>query len=417
VPECSGKRIAIVGGGVSGLVTGHLLAAKHDVRVFEADDRLGGHANTVPVEIDSRQFLVDVGFVVFNERTYPRFTALLAGLGVPTRPTRMSFSVRSERDGIEYNGGSLAGLFAQRRNALRPAFLRMLADIVRFNRVARRTPDACDVPLGDFLRQGRFSRALSEWYVLPMVACIWSAPVGRVERFPVGPLVAFLRGHGLLDLFDRPLWRVVRGGAVRYVEALVAPFRERIRLGEAVRAVRRVERGVVVETARGTSEPFDEVVIAVHGDDVLALLANPTRAEHTAFEAFRYVENEVVLHTDERLLPRHTRARACWNALVPSAPDEPVRVTYVMNLLQGLGAPRAICVSLNCNEAIAPTCVIRRLRYRHPLLEPATLAARRRVEALNGADRVHFCGAYLGYGFHEDGVSSAMDVARRIDAA
>jgi hypothetical protein len=414
VAERSSKRIAIVGGGVSGLVAGHLLAPNHDVTLFEAADRLGGHTHTVPVEIDSRRFLVDVGFVVFNERTYPHFTELLHRLDVPTQPTRMSFSVCAERDGIEYDGGSLMGLFAQWRNALRPAFVPMLVEIVRFNRVARRTSDACATPLGEFLREGGFSRALREWYVLPMVACIWSAPVGRAENFPIGPLLAFLRRHGLLDLSDRPQWRVVRGGAARYVDALVASFRDRIRLGEAVRAVRRVERGVVVETVRGTSEPFDEAVIAVHGDEVLTVLADPTSAERAAFAAFHYVENEVVLHTDERLLPR--RARACWNALVPIAPDEPVRVTYDMNLLQGLEAPRAICVTLNRGDVIAPACVVRRLRYRHPMLQPETLVARGRVEALSGADRVHFCGAYLGYGFHEDGVRSAMDVARRIDA-
>lgn len=409
-------KIAIIGSGVSGLVAAHLLHARHRVSVYEAEDRVGGHVHSIPVRIDGRDYPADVGFVVYNRRTYPEFSALLARLGVETIATEMSFSVRAERAGIEYNGGSLAGLFSRPSNAVRPAFLRLLADILRFNREARRLGGDSDEPLGEYLGRRCYSRGFREWYLLPMLACIWSAPGRDVEQFPLGPLVVFLANHGLLDLAGRPTWRVVAGGASRYVETLVRPFRDRLRLRSPVYRVERCERCVRVHTASGAVEEYDEAVVAVHGDRVLDLLGDASERENELFSTVRYVENEVVLHMDESLLPERSRTRACWNAVVGSAPDDRVTVTYDMNRLQRLGAPRSICVSLNPVREIAPETIVRRLRYRHPLLDPDALKRKTRIQALCGRDRIHFCGAYLGYGFHEDGVASAIAVAKGIEA-
>jgi predicted NAD/FAD-binding protein len=399
---------------VSGLVAAYFLHPEHDVTLFEADERPGGHVNTVALVSGSRSFDVDTGFVVFNEPAYPRFTRLLAELGVETQPTSMSFSVRSDRDRIEYNGGSLRGLFSDPRTACRPAFLRMLGEIPRFNRMAATVAATSSESLGDFLAGAGFSRALRDWYVLPMIAAIWSAPLGNAAEFPVGPLMAFCRNHGLLSVAGRPVWRTIRGGAFRYVDRITAALGDRVRVRRRVTSVARARDGVLVKTADGSSARFDEVVIAVHGDEVLGLLESPTPQERAAFGAFRYVENEVVLHTDESMLPSRAHARASWYAVLPEHPGEPVCVTYDMNRLQRLGAPGAVCISLNATDRIAPHTIAKRFRYRHPLLRSDLLDVQRRVEALNGERGVHYCGAYLGYGFHEDGVVSAMAVARRI---
>lgn len=407
-------RIAVVGSGVSGLVAARELHRAHDVTVFEADRRVGGHVHTWAVRAGDRSWAVDSGFIVYNERNYPRFTRLLAELGVASRPSTMGFSVHSERTGLEYNGSSLRGLFVQPRNAVNPAFLRMLADIARFNRQAPRAARqaAGEEPLGALLERGRYSRAFREWYIQPMASAIWSVPLARVLEMPAAFFVRFFENHGLLTVGDRPRWRVVRGGSARYVEALIAPFRDRIRVGRRVRRVARFADRVEVD-----GEPFDRVVLTCHSDQALALLADPTLAEREVLGALPYQVNDAVVHTDVSMLPRSRTAWAAWNYRLGGDPEGPATLTYDMNILQSLWAPETFCVTLNGGDAIDPARVLGRARYHHPVYTVAGEAARRRRGAISGPNRTHYCGAYWGNGFHEDGVVSAEAAVREIEAA
>jgi predicted NAD/FAD-binding protein len=406
-------RIAVVGSGVSGLVAAWLLRRRHQVEIFEAADQAGGHVHTVSIPVAGRVFAVDTGFIVFNDRTYPRFCRLLEALEVASDPTEMSFSVRCDASGLEYSGSSFDGLFADRANLLRPSFLRMLLDIPRFWRDARRLlarPDP-KLTLGAFLDARRYSRAFVEAHLLPMGAAIWSTDARRMREFPAQAFLRFLDNHGLLQLRNRPQWRVVRGGSARYVERLVAPMHEHLHLGCPVRRVRRGPRGVELLVGDGVRHAFDAVVFATHGDQALALLEDPTPAERDVLGAIRYQPNDVVLHTDASLLPRRRRAWASWNYHLPREPLDGVALTYHMNRLQGLEAPVELCVTLNRTGAIRPGCVLRRLRYAHPLYDLGTLEAQAHRAAVNGRERTWYCGAYWYDGFHEDGVRSALDVA------
>jgi predicted NAD/FAD-binding protein len=407
-------RIAIVGSGVSGLVAARLLHTHHEITVFEADDRIGGHVHTWDVESGGRPYAVDSGFIVYNERNYPNFTRLLAQMGVATQPSTMSFSVRHDRAGIEYNGSTLSQLFVQRRNLLRPEFLRMVAQILRFNRgaVAAARAGGATLTLGDLLDQGGFSQAFREWYLLPMGSAIWSIPLTAVLEMPAQFFADFFHNHGMLTVDDRPQWRVVVGGSARYVEALVAPFRDRVRLGHAVRRVERTDDGVMVN-----GEPFDRVVMACHSDQALRILADPTDAERAVLSAFPYQVNDALLHTDTRILPRAQSAWGAWNYRVANDPWAPAVVTYNMNMLQSLDAPETFCVTLNGADGIDPAKVRGVVRYHHPVFTTAGSAARARRSEVSGPNRTHFCGAYWGNGFHEDGVASALEVVREVDAA
>ncbi|HXY20082.1 MAG TPA: FAD-dependent oxidoreductase [Gemmatimonadales bacterium] len=408
-------RVAVVGSGVSGLVAARELHRARDITVFEADRRVGGHVHTWTLHAGGRSWPVDSGFIVYNERNYPRFTRLLAELGVGSRPSTMGFSVRSDRTGLEYSGSSLRGLFVQPRNVVNPAFLRMLADILRFDREApravRRRP-AGEEPLGALLERGRYSRAFREWYIQPMASAIWSVPLARVLEMPAAFFVRFFENHGLLTLGDRPRWRVVRGGSARYVDALVAPFRDRIRVGRRVRRVARFADRVEVD-----GEPFDRVVLACHSDQVLELLADPTAAEREVLGALPYQVNDAVVHTDVSMLPRSRAAWASWNYRLGGDPAGPATLTYNMNILQSLDAPETFCVTLNGGDAIDPARVLGRVRYHHPVYTVAGEAARRRRGEISGPNRTHYCGAYWGNGFHEDGVVSGLAAAREIGAA
>ncbi|MCB9897658.1 MAG: FAD-dependent oxidoreductase [Planctomycetes bacterium] len=410
-------KIAVVGTGVSGLVAAHRLHPEHDLTVFEADDRIGGHVNTLDLRTGGRSHAVDTGFIVFNERTYPGFCALLDELGVASRPSTMSFSVRDERTGLEYNGHSLDTLFAQRRNLLRPTFLRMIADILRFNRQARELLEGEDdgLTLGEYLDRGRWSRAFLEQYILPMGAAIWSSGTVGMRAFPARAFVRFFENHGMLSVDERPQWRVVEGGSRSYVEALVRPFRERIRSSSPVDAVRRLADGVEVTVRGDAPERFDAVVIAVHSDQALAMLADPSASERAVLGAIGYQRNEAVVHTDERMLPRARKAWAAWNYHVTSRDDERVAVTYDMNALQGLDAEVRFLVTLNHVEDIDPTRVLRRITYHHPVFTPAALAAQRRHAEISGVRRTFYCGAYWGYGFHEDGHRSAVTALAQLE--
>jgi len=406
-------KIAIIGTGISGLTAAWHLHREHDLTLFEANDYMGGHTNTVEVEVRGRRYAVDTGFIVFNDWTYPNFIALLKQLGIVSQPTLMSFSVRCERTGLEYNGENLNTLFAQRRNLLRPSFHRMIRDILRFNREAPTLLESeRDLSLVAWLREGNYSREFTDHYILPMAAAIWSAEPGLMGAMPARFFVRFFNNHGLLSVNDRPQWWVIHGGSRTYVEPLTAPFRDRIRLNCPVEWVRRHPTQVQVKPSGGPAERFDEVIIATHSDQALRLLADPTPREREILGAIPYQENEAVLHTDARLLPRRKLAWAAWNYHLPMQPRERVAVTYNMNILQGLDAPDTFCVTLNRSDAIDPASILYRTTYHHPLFTEAGVEAQTHRDEISGVNRTWYCGAYWSYGFHEDGVNSGLAVAR-----
>ena len=408
-------RIAIVGSGIAGLLATHRLAAEHEVTLFEAADRLGGHTNTVLAEWEGECHWVDTGFIVFNDWTYPHFIALLDELRVASHPTSMSFSVRCDRTGLEYNGTSLNGLFAQRRNLLRPRFHRMLLEILRFNREAKQARPGDSVTVGEFLLAGRYSREFAQHYLLAMGAAIWSCPPGKFAEFPLEFIIEFYRHHGLLNVVNRPTWRVVAGGSHSYVEALTHPLRDRIRLNTPVLSVQRDRDAVTLTMPEGRRESFDHVVLACHSDQALRLLADPTVPEREILGAIPYEKNTATLHTDTSLLPRNRRAWASWNYQVRADRDDQATLTYNMNILQHLRSRHVFCVSLNSDDLIDPSKVIRRFEYEHPVFTARRAAAQRRHAELLSDRRTSFCGAYWGNGFHEDGVTSALAVCRAIN--
>ncbi|MEO5821437.1 MAG: FAD-dependent oxidoreductase [Vicinamibacteraceae bacterium] len=403
-------RVAIIGGGVSGLVAAMLLARRHDVTVFESENYPGGHTHTVSVATPQGAVAVDTGFIVFNDRTYPSFTGLLDRLGVASRDTEMSFSVRCDRTGLEYNGTSLNGLFADRRQVVSPPFLGMLRDIARFNRDgAAQAAGAGDASVGTFLDAHGYGQRFREHYLLPMGASIWSCPTGTFLEFPIGFVLTFFANHGLMQLRDRPTWKVVRGGSARYVDAILDRSAARVWLSTPVSRIRRHADHVDVASVRGV-ERFDEVVLACHADQALTLLDDPSMEERRLLGAFPYATNTAVLHTDATWLPRRRRAWASWNYRVPAGADALPVVTYHMNRLQHLQTEHEYCVTLNPATAIAPGAEIARYTYAHPIFSAARIAAQTQHDALIRRHRTSYCGAYWGYGFHEDGVRSALAV-------
>ena len=412
-------RIAVVGSGISGLTAAHLLSRRHAVTVYEAaSDHLGGHTQTHTVDVGGRTHRVDTGFIVFNDWTYPRFMALMRALGVTWRPSDMSFSVRSEVTGLEYNGTSLNALFAQRTNLFRPSFLGMVREILRFNREA---PAVLELEgpgptLGEYLERGGYGEPFVRDYILPMGAAIWSATRSAMLAFPAKSFVRFFANHGFLSVDDRPTWQVVEGGSSSYLEPLCRPFAERIRRGTPVERVARRPGGVDVTPRGGSTETYDQVVLACHSDQALALLSDPTEAEHEVIGAIPYQPNEVVLHTDASLMPRKRLAWAAWNYHLTdhgTGPSEaPVAVTYWMNKLQSLEAEEQLLVTLNWSDRIDPRRVLRRLVYHHPVYGHPTVAAQARwAEVSSHERRTWYCGAYWFHGFHEDGVRSGLRVA------
>jgi len=403
-------KIAIIGGGIAGNMVAHRLHREHEITVYEAAGHIGGHTHTHIVEQKGRSYPVDTGFIVFNDRTYPNFIALLDKLGVASQESSMSFSVRVEASGLEYNGTTLNTLFAQRRNLLRPSFLGMIRDIVRFNREApaQLAEPGGELTLGEFLSRGHYGRAFIEHYIVPMGAAIWSTDPKSMLRFPARFFVRFFHHHGMLTVNDRPVWRTVRGGSARYVEKLTAPFRDRIRLNTPVEWIRRLPGSVIVKARGLEAARYDAAFLACHSDQALALLVDPSAVEREVLSAIPYQENEAVLHTDTRLLPRKRLAWAAWNYHVLSGNGGPVALTYNMNILQGLDAPMPFLVTLNRSDAIDPARVIKRITYHHPLFTPSSVAAQARQRELNGAHRTYYCGAWWRNGFHEDGIVSAL---------
>lgn len=406
-------RIAIVGTGVSGLTCAHLLHGHHDLVLYEAGGHVGGHVNTVDVEDQGRRLAVDTGFIVFNRETYPGLCRLFERLGVESQESSMSFSVKDQRTGLEWSSQGLSSVYAQRGNLLDPDFHRMVLEILRFNREAPRLLESSDdgLTLGQWLEQEGYSRRFVEHYLVPLAASVWSADPGQLSRFPARMLVRFFDNHRFLQVFDQPVWRTVKGGSRTYVERLTAPFRDRIRLSTPVESIRREEGGVLVRARGEAAERFDEVIVAAHADQALAMLADPSPLERELLGAFPYQENEAVLHTDASVLPAR-RCWSAWNYLVPRDPRDRVAVTYCMNVLQRLPTDTTWLVSLNMGQEIDPARVARRIRYHHPVFSAAGLRAQRRHAELCGARHTWFCGAYWRYGFHEDGLQSALAVCR-----
>jgi uncharacterized protein len=411
-------RIAIVGSGISGLTAARRLCTEHEVTVFEANDYIGGHTNTVDVEAEGRHWAVDTGFIVFNDWTYPNFIALMNEVGVESQPSDMGFAVRCERTGVEYCGSSVNQLFTQRRNAVSPAFWRMIRDILRFNREAPRLLEGREdtLALGAYLARERYSERFIEHYIVPMGAAIWSTDPQTMLRFPARYFVEFFANHGLLSVNDRPQWRVIKGGSRSYIAPLVAPFADRIRLNAAVTRVQRNDFGVELVLRDGHRAQFDAVVFACHSDQALAMLGSPSDAEREVLGAIPYQPNLAVLHTDERLLPRRRKAWAAWNYHIPAERADAVSVTYNMNILQGLDATTQFLVTLNPTMEIAPDKIIRRIVYQHPVYTPEGVAAQRRRAELMGHNRSFYCGAWWSYGFHEDGVKSGLVAAAAVQA-
>jgi predicted NAD/FAD-binding protein len=408
------RNIAVIGAGISGLAAAYLLSRRHRVHLFEKEPRLGGHTNTVIVSTPEGVVALDTGFLVHNDRTYPNLVRLFGELGVATRNSDMSFAVSCRRSGFEYSSRGADGFFAQRRNLVSPSHLSLLREIVRFNREAPallRAPDAERQTLGDFLESRRFGDAFTHRYLFPMASAIWSASLGAIRSFPALTLIRFFDNHGLLSLNAQPTWKVVAGGSHTYIPKLVARLSGDVHQGAAIRAVRRSECGVTVSFHDRPSMAFDEVVFACHGDQVLTLLADPSDRERDVFAGFTTTTNVAWLHTDASMLPVGPRARASWNYRLAADADAAPTVTYDLNRLQGLATPEQYCVTLNPNGDIDERRVLRKLVYRHPLFTREAVGAQRQWRDVSGVNRTHYCGAYWSYGFHEDGLNSALRIA------
>ncbi|MFD1701558.1 NAD(P)/FAD-dependent oxidoreductase [Methylopila henanensis] len=413
-------RIAVVGSGVSGLSAAWALCGAHDVVVYEREPRLGGHSHTVEIDYDGAAVAVDTGFIVYNELNYPNLTALFAHLGVATKPSEMSFGLSLDGGAFEWSGKTIGALFAQRRNILAPSYLWMLREVLRFNKLCladRAAGVLVGLSLGAWLERRRFARRFRDDYLLPMAAAIWSTPAAHVLDFPAESFVAFFANHRLIN-HDRPVWRTVEGGSRRYVERLTAPFRRAIRSGVAVAAVERDDTGVTVIDSGGGRDRFDHVVMAAHTDETLAMLAEPDAAERRVLSAIRYRPNDVVLHRDRTLMPKREGVWSAWNYLGsrkdPDAASRDVAVTYWMNALQGVDPARPLFVTLNPPSEPDPAKVFGRYVYDHPQYDAAALAAQRELPDIQGVRRTWFCGAWTGYGFHEDGLSSGLAVAEAL---
>lgn len=403
-------KIAVIGAGVSGLVSAYLLGERHEVTLLEADRRLGGHVNTVCVPHSSGSLPIDTGFIVYNSTNYPLFSRLLEKLQVATQPTVMSFGVCDENTSIEYSGRSFDTLFAQRSLLLQPDHWRMLADIRRFMQHASEQVEAApNDELAVFVSRYRYSRPFAERFLIPLASALWSSSSLGVQRFPARFVVEFLDHHGMLRLNNRPQWRVITGGSSRYLEKLLKATRASIQKGSPVIGIERTECGVIVHTATD-STTFDEVIVACHSDQALELLHNPSREECAILSRIRYQENEVVLHTDTSVLPRNRKTWASWNVRALAGSNSVAAITYNMNLLQGLTTEETYCVSLNQTDQINPEAILGTFCYHHPIASLEAEAAKKRRHELIRHHRVSYCGAYWGYGFHEDGTRSAYEV-------
>lgn len=414
-------KIAIVGTGISGLTCGYYLHKQHDITLFEANDYIGGHTATVDVNIDGQDYAIDTGFIVYNDRTYPNFIKMMNEIGVEGVPTQMSFSVRNNGNGLEYNGHTISTLFAQKRNWANPKFYRFIFEILRFNKLAKSfaNKEITNMQtLGEFLDLHRFSTFFTDNYILPMGAAIWSSTLADMRQFPLMFFLRFFLNHGLLDVTNRPQWYVIKGGSRAYIPPLIKGFAENIRLNSPVENVTR-SKGRVLLHVNGTTEWFDEVIFACHSDQAMKMLGDPSHEERSILGDMAYQANEVVLHTDTNLLPKRKAAWASWNYLLEGQADEQQRLptlTYNMNILQQVQSKHTFCVTLNSTDQIDENKILRTFTYHHPVFNTKSTAAHQRKSEIQGVAHTWFCGAYWHNGFHEDGVRSALDVAKALDA-
>ena len=410
-------KIAIIGSGISGLTLAHHLHQQHDITVFEANSHIGGHTHTHTIDLFGQNYQVDTGFIVFNDRTYPNFIQMLDELKVPWQPSQMSFSVRNEATGLEYNGTTINSLFAQRNNFLKPSFYGMIKDILRFNKQSLSLLESGDeISLGDYLTKNNYKPLFINNYIVPMGAAIWSTDTAQMMHFPARFLVRFFHHHGMLTVSNRPQWRTVAGGSARYVEALTEPFKYKIKLNTPIASVNRLIDSVKIKPKNGDEMRFDYVFFACHSDQALALLGdNATAQEREILGAIPYQENSIYLHHDDSLLPKRKIAWAAWNYHVTEQPSNKVKVTYNMNILQNLTSPEPILVTLNYTDLINPAKVIKRLKYTHPLYTIAGAAAQARHAEISGHNRTGYAGAYWRNGFHEDGVASALAALQHVE--
>ena len=408
-------KVAIIGSGISGLTAAYLLHKEHDITVFEANDYIGGHTHTHEIKQNDKLWSVDSGFIVYNEKTYPNFISLLQKLKVEVQKTSMGFSVKSPSTNLEYSGGSLNTIFAQRKNLLKPSFLIMLKDVLRFNRIAVKELLTVDqsTTISDFLKRHNFSSHFIENYIIPMGAAIWSTAAEKTTEMPAAFYIRFFKNHGLLQVFNRPQWFVIKGGSKSYVKKIIAGFKENILLSSAVKGVVRTPDGVMIYHDKDKDPiKFDKVIFATHSDQALALLKDPSDNELSILSALPYQKNIAILHTDNSLMPKIKTTWSSWNYLLSGDPGKPVTLTYNMNILQSLDAQPDFLVTLNSSSEIDPTKIIKKIEYHHPLFTVDGVKAQKRKTEISGANNTFYCGAYWGNGFHEDGVNSALEVCK-----
>lgn len=415
-------KIAVIGSGISGMATAYYLSRKYDVYLFEASDRLGGHTNTIEVDVESGKYFIDTGFIVFNSKNYPHFSNLINELGVEFQKTIMSFSVKDEKTGLEYNGTNLNSLFCQRKNLLNPKFIRMIFDIMRFNKEAstyyhnhikHNEPDL--ITIEQFVKSRNYSKSFIEHYLIPMGAALWSASREEMRKFPLNFFVRFFFNHGMLTIDVRPKWQVIKGGSHQYIPKITKPYARNIYLNSEVIRVRRCGEKVEVST-RNDIHSFDQVVMSTHANQTLSILESPSVLENEILSNFRYRPNNVLLHTDTSILPKNKLAWASWNYYLPNVERERVAVTYDMNILQSINSPETFLVSLNMDDLIDPKKVLKKINYSHPIFDLGASNSQKRWSEISGKNRIHYAGAYWGNGFHEDGVKSAFEVARTLGA-
>lgn len=401
-------KIAIVGGGISGLTTAYLLSREHEVILYESNDYIGGHTNTVTIEMNGFPVAVDTGFIVYNEQNYPNFSHILSDLNVSTQPTSMSFSVKLIEPDLEYNGSSFKQLFGQKKNLLRPRFYQMLWDILRFNRQAPGLleSNSYDITLGEHAIECGFSQDFIHHYLVPMGAAIWSSSPSAILEMPAYFFIRFFKNHGMLNLNDRPQWRTITGGSCQYVNKMIASFAKNIRLGHKVSSVERLNDRVTVD-----GDSYDHVVFACHSDQAIEALSDPSVYEKDILSKISYQKNEIIMHTDTSIMPAREDLWAAWNYHSQGNDDSPVAMTYNMNILQDLDIKETICITLNSLNLINPDLILGRHIYSHPQFTTESMKAQERWMEISGGNRTHFCGAYWGNGFHEDGVNSALRIA------
>ncbi len=411
-------KIAIIGSGIAGLTLAHHLHKNHDITVFEANSHIGGHTHTHDIALFGKNYAIDTGFIVFNDRTYPNFIGMLDELKVAWQPSSMSFSVRNEATGLEYNGTNLNSLFAQRSNFFKPKFYGMISDILRFNKESLDLLEsASEISLGEYLNQNHYQPLFIHNYIIPMGAAIWSTDAAQMLNFPARFLVRFFHHHGMLTVNNRPEWRTITGGSARYVEKLTEGFIQEIRLNTPIAGVKRLSNNVIIKPQWGDEEAFDYVFFACHSDQALAMLgADANVQEREILGAIPYQENSIYLHHDSSLMPKRELAWAAWNYHVTAKASAKVQVTYNMNILQNIQSPEPILVTLNHTDLINPAKVIKRLKYTHPVFTLAGTAVQARHAEISGQNRTGFAGAYWRNGFHEDGVMSALAALQHFEA-